>query len=467
MAKDAPGSRGGLVRHAASINYFAADREEKRDPSLNELEKYMAINNYSMRQPLQKITIPLICFFAMAAQGYTENDSHHEAPLRTLKPSISKAFGTYQDPIFKGYPQPALNSNLLRIRNFRITVLSDMVINRKTHGEWGYSALVDGVDANGNPFSILFDTGAQTETVWYNIQKLRDPDDPTKNLVTRVCATPSVLLSHNHQDHVAGLLTLRTQCVKLGYTQALKTAYLGGPEAQWSRPDRSSPNGSAPFPENNYLIYPSGPGPSDDPKLGTVEEQYRMLGGTFIHAETPLMLVPGVWTSGKVFRNSPEKQYWQFGESGPMVSAGAEEFHDNVPEDHGLVLNTKSGLVVMTGCGHAGVVNVIEHARNRVIAGHPKVLAVVGGIHLFPANLKDLAYVAQGFKQAHVRYLLGSHCTGIESVMYLRQYAGLKNTNAVVGAIGTLIKTDPANDSELVVDWLAGPMINRDPSRVK
>ena len=403
-----------------------------------------------------------LCFTSVClmAQAYTTNDDHEHAPKVTVSRAAAATYGNYVDPTFANYPAANSKSRDQSVQNFRVMVLSDMVVSRKTHAEWGYSALVDGVDADGKKFSILFDTGAEKETVWYNIQKLIDPDDKTKNLVSKVCSTSIVILSHNHQAHVAGLLTLRSKCVAAGYPDALKVAYLGGAQALWSRQDRTV----TPVKENNYLLVPAGPGPVDDPSKGTIEQQYKLMGGTFVYADTPVALFPGVWTSGKVARVTGEKQWWQYGETGPLLSSSGAEFHDSVPEDHGLVINSKSGLVVFTGCGHAGIVNIIEHAQNKVVSGGLKVVGVIGGVHLFAAKTAELDLVVSAFIKAGVKYVLGSHCTGIEALLYLRQHAGLLATEAVVGTVGSVMKTHPTDDTKIVAAALAGPMLNRDPA---
>jgi len=65
---------------------------------------------------------------------------------------------------------------------------------------------------------------------------------------------------------------------------------------------------------------------------------------------------------------------------------------DNLPEDLALVLDTEQGLVVLTGCGHAGVVNIVEHARS--VVRPARVHALIGGVHLFNAKEQTLSWTA-------------------------------------------------------------------------
>ena len=117
------------------------------------------------------------------------------------------------------------------------------------------------------------------------------------------------------------------------------------------------------------------------------------------------------------------------------VPPGAGLVPDSLPEDISLVVRTEKGLVVVTGCGHAGVVNVVEYAQE--VVGRDSAYAVVGGLHLFAAKDEALAWTAERLRTAGLVYLLGAHCTGIEAVFRIRQLAGLRRRSAVVAAVGS------------------------------
>ena len=90
--------------------------------------------------------------------------------------------------------------------------------------------------------------------------------------------------------------------------------------------------------------------------------------------------------------------------------------------------------MVVSGCGHAGIINTLEFAQKEV--KNDPVHAAIGGFHLFAASDDTLAWTAGKLKDAHLAYLLGAHCTGIEAVFRIRQALGLARKNAVVGAVG-------------------------------
>jgi 7,8-dihydropterin-6-yl-methyl-4-(beta-D-ribofuranosyl)aminobenzene 5'-phosphate synthase len=105
-----------------------------------------------------------------------------------------------------------------------------------------------------------------------------------------------------------------------------------------------------------------------------------------------------------------------------------------IPESQSLVIDTAQGLVVVSGCGHAGIVNTLEYARSSVRAA--PVYAALGGFHLFRAAEEQLRWTAERLRALQLGHLVGAHCTGLEAVYRLREMAGLSRATAVVGAVG-------------------------------
>jgi 7,8-dihydropterin-6-yl-methyl-4-(beta-D-ribofuranosyl)aminobenzene 5'-phosphate synthase len=108
---------------------------------------------------------------------------------------------------------------------------------------------------------------------------------------------------------------------------------------------------------------------------------------------------------------------------------------DTLPEDQSLVIDTEQGLVLISGCGHAGIVNTLEMARKQVRAA--PVHAAIGGFHLLSADEKGLAWTGRKLKEMKLGHLLGAHCTGIEAVFRLRELASLQRRTCVVGSVGS------------------------------
>ena len=112
------------------------------------------------------------------------------------------------------------------------------------------------------------------------------------------------------------------------------------------------------------------------------------LGGSFIEHASPMRLAPGVWLTGPVPRIHPERNW-----SGSLrVQTSAGPVEDTVVEDASVVVDTLNGLVVISGCGHAGMINTIEYARK--VVRETTIHAAVGGFHLLAATDDQLAWTA-------------------------------------------------------------------------
>jgi 7,8-dihydropterin-6-yl-methyl-4-(beta-D-ribofuranosyl)aminobenzene 5'-phosphate synthase len=287
---------------------------------------------------------------------------------------------------------PVSHGTRARVRTLRVTVLSTMLADRGI-GEWGFAALVE---ADGR--RILFDTGARPETVLRNAEELG----------IDLASVEEVILSHSHGDHTGGLVTLRRELMKRN-PRALSRAHVArGIFLRRTQADGSEANGLLPD-----------------------SAAYVALGGAFIEHAGPVEIFPGVWLTGPVPRRYPERNWGR----GVRLATTGGAVEDTVPEDQSLVLATARGLVVISGCGHAGIVNTVEYARE-IVAREP-IHAAIGGLHLLTADDATLAWTGARLKGLQLQHLLGAHCTGIEAVFRLRELAGLDRRRAVVGAVGS------------------------------
>ncbi|MFO7923178.1 MAG: MBL fold metallo-hydrolase [Bacteroidales bacterium] len=82
---------------------------------------------------------------------------------------------------------------------------------------------------------------------------------------------------------------------------------------------------------------------------------------------------------------------------------------DFVMDDSALILLSDRGLFVVTGCGHAGIVNTLEHAKK--VTGRNTLLGVMGGFHLKEFN-RQTRETIHYLKENNVKYVYPSHCTG-------------------------------------------------------
>lgn len=280
-------------------------------------------------------------------------------------------------------------------RTAKVTVLSTMLAGDPGRGigEWGFAALVE---ADGR--KLLVDAGQRPETVLRNAEELK----------IDLAEVTDVVITHNHGDHTGGLVTLRRELAKKNPRAVSRAHVATGIFNPRPGPDGQDRNGLRPF-----------------------KAEYEALGGQFVEHAGPAALLPAVWLTGPVPRPHPERNWSAPG----RVQSAAGPGEDTIPEDASVVVDTPQGLVVISGCGHAGIVNTIEHAR-RIVRPAP-VLAAIGGFHLFAASDETMAWTGEKLKAFGVAHLLGAHCTGIEAVYRLRALLGLPREAAVVAAVGS------------------------------
>jgi 7,8-dihydropterin-6-yl-methyl-4-(beta-D-ribofuranosyl)aminobenzene 5'-phosphate synthase len=117
------------------------------------------------------------------------------------------------------------------------------------------------------------------------------------------------------------------------------------------------------------------------------------------------------------------------------IDRGGSLEEDTIPEDQALVINTQKGLVVVSGCAHAGIVNTMEYARS--IVDEKPVHAVLGGFHLLSLTDEKVNWTGAKMHEFGVEHVQGAHCTGINAVQLLRDSAKLGRDTSVVGSVGS------------------------------
>lgn len=273
------------------------------------------------------------------------------------------------------------------VQNLKITVLSTMLADTLGKGEWGFSALVE-VDGR----KILFDTGTDS-TLVLNNARLFGID---------LSAVHTVVLSHSHADHTGGWLVLKT------HYPGIDTAFVG----------------------NGFFL----PRYRSDHSLfySRSKDSLRHLaeGGHFRVLDGFTEIYPGVYLTGPVPRKYDEKNY----PMGTRIMSGDHFTQDSVPEDMSMIFSTAKGLVMLTGCGHSGIINTLDDVQTHLPG---KLYAAIGGFHLFAASDEKIGWTAGKLKEAGIQYFVGAHCTGINTVYEIRRLCALKRETCVVGAVGS------------------------------
>ncbi len=284
----------------------------------------------------------------------------------------------------------AAQAPIKRVQALKITTLSTMLADEGI-GEWGYAALVE-VDGR----RILFDAGNHADAVLRSAEQLG----------IDLSSVEDVVMSHNHDDHTGGLLTLRA-AMQAKNPKALSRLHVA---AGMFEPRLNAAGG-------------------DRNGLTPIRARYESSGGRIIVHTGPIELAPGVWFTGPVARPNAETNW----NPGLKLRSAGGLIADTVLEDAALVIATADGPVILTGCGHAGIMNLADAAQTIVGPGVP--LAVIGGLHLFAKP--DAVLATTAYRLKGLRYLHAAHCTGIEATFKLRALLGLTSRTAVIAAVGS------------------------------
>src|SRR3954467_1160129 len=244
--------------------------------------------------------------------------------------------------------------------------------------EPGFSALVR-VDKDGREHTLLFDTGVSPNGVVENMRRLGiAPGD-----------IEVIVLSHGHWDHVTGMEGLARE---LGRT---KLPVMIHPEF-WAR---------------RRIRFP-GLDPAELP--ATSRAALEDLGFAIVEERQPSFLLDGaVLITGEVDRTTP----FETGFTGHEALRDTEWQPDPlILDDQALVLSLRDrGLVVLSGCGHAGIVNTVRYART--LTGIDAVAAGTGGFHLSGPMFEPIIDpTVDALADLSPTLLVPAHCTGWRAV---------------------------------------------------
>ncbi len=141
----------------------------------------------------------------------------------------------------------------------------------------------------------------------------------------------------------------------------------------------------------------------------------------------------GVYLTGEIPRNNDfekgDSQQTAVGANGQILQP------DPLPDDLSMVVETPLGLIIVLGCAHAGLVNIIEY----VVDNFPgkNIHAVVGGTHLGFADDEQFEKTLQIFDRFEIAKVGVSHCTGLQKAARLANRLGERFFFANAGTVLT------------------------------
>lgn len=123
-------------------------------------------------------------------------------------------------------------------------------------------------------------------------------------------------------------------------------------------------------------------------------------------------IFPGVGITGEVPRRSDFEDT-----GGPFFLDSDRKEPDLLMDDLSLWIETEEGLVILTGCCHAGLVNTVEHIRE--VSGIDRVHALIGGLHLVNADSRRLGETCCALREWNPQLIVPCHCTGKGAVEFM------------------------------------------------
>ncbi|MEA3440005.1 MAG: MBL fold metallo-hydrolase [Chloroflexota bacterium] len=260
----------------------------------------------------------------------------------------------------------------------KITVLIDnnTFIDRYFLGEPGISYLIE---AEGQ--KILFDVG-YSDAFIINARKL------SINLLD----VDIVVLSHGHLDHTWGLFPL----VQL-YTEGMIEQHQQKRSRLVTHPNTLSTRRLGDLPEIGSLLL-------EDKLSGYFDLEL---------SRKPVHLTERLIYLGEIERTNEFEAQQPIGK----VLAGGVETDDFLVDDSALVYRSPGGLVIISGCAHSGICNIVEYARK--VCDDDRVVDIIGGFHLLDPPKEQLQSTIEYMKSLRPGSVHACHCTDLNSKIAL------------------------------------------------
>jgi len=263
----------------------------------------------------------------------------------------------------------------------KITVLAEDSVGyeRSLLGQHGISMLLE-ARKGAVERRILVDVGQHSHALLFNMKQLGiDP-----GCIDAVCVT------HCHYDHTQGIVDVLKAVGKRDLPVV-------------AHPDTFRPH----FITAPYLRHVGVAG-------GDSRARIEEAGGALFLCRDPLELMPGLTTTGEVKR---ETDFERVGIPLRTLVDG-RLVEDPLPDDISLAATLAGGgSAVVTGCSHAGIVNIIRRCRE--LTGTDRIECVVGGFHLVEAEEERIAKTVEALAKLDIRRIAAGHCTGFRAQVAL------------------------------------------------
>ena len=268
-----------------------------------------------------------------------------------------------------------------RLKRLKITVIAEDSVGYDTPylGQHGISFLLT-AERDGVVKNILVDVAQDSAALIENINRMQ----------IAISCIDAVVLTHCHYDHTRGIAKILRE--------------IGGKDIPViAHPDIFRTH----FISDPYL---RSIGIMD----GDRREDIESSGGILYLAGNALEIIPGLISTGEVERIT---DFEEVGMSLFTIENGQVK-GDLMKDDISVVANVRGkGLVIVTGCSHAGIVNIIQQSIK--LTGTKKIHGIIGGFHLIEASEERIQKTALALKKFNPDWVYAGHCTGFRAQVEL------------------------------------------------
>jgi 7,8-dihydropterin-6-yl-methyl-4-(beta-D-ribofuranosyl)aminobenzene 5'-phosphate synthase len=243
-------------------------------------------------------------------------------------------------------------------------------------GEWGLALWIE-----ADQHRILLDTG-QGHTLLHNARLLG----------IDLATAGALVISHGHCDHTGGIAAAMDAGFQ-GKTYIHPAALRGKYRREDAHPHKADGIPSA----------------SHRALLARVTRVVESPGPTEI---APGLIVTGAIPRRNSYEDIPDPFFLDKNCTRP----------DPLIDDQALLIETRRGWAVITGCGHSGLINTLNYANE--LTGNGRIVAVVGGLHLYQASAERIAATTEHLREFGVELIAPCHCTGFEATGSLQNQFG-------------------------------------------